>query len=43
VFLQMRGAYRVRGVLAGRAVDFTSPGAAETFVPAPGGPANRAE
>jgi hypothetical protein len=32
VFLQMRGRWRVRGRVAGRAVAFDAPGAAETFV-----------
>lgn len=31
-FLQLRGTWRVRGTVAGRTVDFTSAGAAETFV-----------
>lgn len=30
-FFQLRGAYRVRGTVAGRTVDFTAPGSAETF------------
>jgi hypothetical protein len=30
-FLQMRGEYTVRGTAAGRTIDFTAPGAAETF------------
>lgn len=32
-FLQMRGEFRVRGRVAGQVLDFTAPGAAETFVP----------
>jgi hypothetical protein len=36
-FLQMRGVYEVRGRVAGRELRFTAPGAAETFVPLPGG------
>jgi hypothetical protein len=32
VFLQMRGAWQVRGRVGGRRLDFTAPGAAETFV-----------
>jgi len=32
VFLQMRGRWTVRGRVAGRALEFTAPGAAETFV-----------
>jgi len=32
VFLQMRGTYRVSGRVGGRRLQFTSPGAAETFV-----------
>jgi hypothetical protein len=30
-FLQMRGRYRVTGKAGDRALEFTSPGAAETF------------
>lgn len=30
-FLQMRGSYRVTGKAGDRALDFTAPGAAETF------------
>jgi hypothetical protein len=30
-FLQLRGTYTVRGQAAGRTIDFTAPGAAETF------------
>jgi len=30
-FLQMRGRYRVTGKAGDRALDFTAPGAAETF------------
>jgi hypothetical protein len=30
-FLQMRGAYQVRGRAGGREFDFTAPGSAETF------------
>jgi hypothetical protein len=30
-FLQMRGTYRVTGEAAGRRIDFTAPGSAETF------------
>ena len=32
VFLQMRGAWTVRGRVGGRPLSFTAPGAAETFV-----------
>jgi hypothetical protein len=32
-FLQMGGTYRVMGTAAGRTVDFTARGAAETFQP----------
>ena len=32
VFLQMRGAWQVRGRVGGRRLEFTAPGAAETFV-----------
>ena len=32
VFLQMRGAWEVRGTVGGRRLEFTAPGAAETFV-----------
>jgi hypothetical protein len=30
-FLQLRASYRVRGHAAGRPIDFTAPGSAETF------------
>jgi hypothetical protein len=35
VFLQLRGAAEVRGVIGGRAISWSGPGAAETFVPLP--------
>ena len=38
VFLQMRGRWTVRGTVAGRRLDFTAPGAAETFVVASAAP-----
>ena len=38
-FLQMRGTYRVTGRAAGREIDFTAGGAAETFRGGPGGAA----
>jgi hypothetical protein len=33
-FLQLRASYRVRGRAGDRSIDFTAPGAAETFRPA---------
>lgn len=38
VFLQMRGLWSVRGRVAGRRLDFSAPGAAETFVERDPGP-----
>jgi hypothetical protein len=32
VFVQMRGTWQVRGNVGGRRMNFTAPGAAETFV-----------